>query len=224
MNRTSRCIAAGVLAAVLSLQLLAGAAQERIPVHFTVFALRPFEHVVFLPSADVEPLPLKFYPTARSPEVAYVGEMPVSFSDESGETVAFASIPPEIAKALLIFVPSGRQYPKYEIHVLDDGALRHRPGGVAFVNLSGLQLVGKLGSHAIALGPGLSSTLKITSAAELLLESQVGSRRFRSYSQSIELAPGERALLILFPPYYRASLEVQARLLIDEPPVESLPK
>jgi hypothetical protein len=33
----------------------------------------------------------------------------------------------------------------------------------------------------------------------------------------VPLGPRQRALLILFPPFYAGSLEVQSRLLIDEP-------
>ena len=34
---------------------------------------------------------------------------------------------------------------------------------------------------------------------------------------TVELRRGERALLVLLPPFYRGSAEVQSRLLIDSP-------
>ena len=40
----------------------------------------------------------------------------------------------------------------------------------------------------------------------------------------VALERNERALLILFPPFYKGSLEVQSRLLVDQPPGTAAPK
>lgn len=222
MSRISRFLA-GIMSVLPGFGPLFAAEKETPAVHFTVFALRPVEPMVFQPEVDAQPQPLKFYPTARSPEYTYTGEMPLLFTDaRSGEVVASAAIPASIAKAVLIFaaLPSNhsRSGPRYQIHVLDDGPLRHGRSGLSFVNLSGLDFDGRLGSRRITLGAGVTPSFQISGNTELLLETTRAGRRYRSYSQSIALASGERALLVLFPPYYTGSLEVQARLLIDEPP------
>jgi hypothetical protein len=61
--------------------------------------------------------------------------------------------------------------------------------------------------------------MKVGNSVKLVLEALFKNRRYRSYTDTVSLGPGERALLILFPPFYPGSLEVQGRLLVDEPPV-----
>ena len=42
-------------------------------------------------------------------------------------------------------------------------------------------------------------------------------RTYQSYACTATLGRNERALLILFPPFYAGALEVQSRLLLDKP-------
>jgi hypothetical protein len=107
---------------------------------------------------------------------------------------------------------------KYQVAVLDDGAARHGPAGLAVINFSGLELSGVIGRHAVLLKAGLNPTLAVSRGTRINLRTMLKDRTYQSYADLIELAPNQRALLLLFPPYYKGSLEVQSRVLIDEPP------
>lgn len=191
-------------------------------VRFTVFAAKPIADLTFVARPNEPPQKLVFYPTARSIRHEFRGRMPLRFvSAPSGQVVAEATIPAEIRDALLLFTPiepapaSGL---RYQVAVLDDGAARHGPRGLAVINLSGLSLSGVIGPNAVILKPGLNPTVPVGASTKITLRTAVKERTYQSYADSVELGRNERALLILFPPYYKGSLEVQSRLLIDEPP------
>lgn len=196
-------------------------------VRFTVFSARPIADVSFVPSANGAAQKLVFYPTARSPRYEYRGMAPIRFTEAaSGRVVAEASIPPDVRDALLLFVPiepAPATGLRYQISVLDDGAARHGPGGLAIINLSGLPLSGTVGPHAVILKAGLNPTLAVGNSAKIVLRTALKNRTYQSYADAVEMDRSQRALLILFPPYYRGSLEVQSRMLLDEPPVAPRP-
>jgi hypothetical protein len=205
------------------------AAQQAV--RFTVFSSRPVTDVAFTARPTVGPQKLAFYPTARSPRYEFRGAMPLRFLDATTNAViAEATVPPEIHDALLLFMPvaapaadkSGKTL-RYQVAVLDDGALRHGPGGLSVINLSGLELSGNIGKHAVILQPGLNPTLSVSRTTKIALRAAFKGKTYQSYADSVELGTKERALLILFPPYYKGSLEAQSRLLIDEPPPVPLP-
>lgn len=194
-------------------------------VRFTVFSARPIADVAYAARAGAAPQKVTFYPTARSPRYEYRGGMPLRFVDPtSGEVVAEVIIPPEIREALLLFsVASGEAAGKsgklrYQVAVLDDSAARHSAGGLAIINLSGLELSGTLGKEAVTLRAGLNPTVAIGRAAKVSLRTSVKGRSYPAYANTVQLAPRERALLILFPPYAKGSVEVQTRLLVDTLP------
>jgi hypothetical protein len=164
-----------------------------------------------------------FYPTARSPLYEYRGPMPLLFLDPAtGAVVAEAKIPPEIARPLLLFTPvetpAGKSGLRYRIAVLDDGAARHGPGGLAIVNLSGLALAGTVGKEKITLRAGLNPTLAVGRTTAVALRTVFKERSYQAYAGTVKLARDERALLLLLPPFYQGSLEVQSRLLVDAVP------
>jgi len=191
-------------------------------VRFTVFSARPVQNVAFVPRPNVAPTKVTFYPTARSHRHEFRGAMPLRFVDvATGQVVAEATIPPGIGDALLLFMaiePAPASGLKYQVAVLDDAAARHGPAGLAVINLSGLELSGVLGRHAVILKAGLNPTLEVSRSTRINLRTMLKDRTYQSYADQVELARNERALLILFPPYYKGSLEVQSRVLIDEPP------
>ncbi len=192
-------------------------------VRFTVFSAKPVTDLAFVPQANAPAQALKFYPTARSPRYEYRGVMPLRFVDAvSGAIVAEATLPLEMRDALLLFSPVAGT-PKtgalrYQVAVLDDSALRHGPGGLAVINLSGLSLTGTVGNQAVTLTPGLNPTLAVGRSAKIALRTTFKNRSYQAYADTVQLTAKQRALLILFPPFYQGSLEVQSRLLIDEPP------
>lgn len=213
--------AAWLVAIVAGLLCGARPALAQTPtIRFTVFSPQRVSDVVFAPRPGAEPQPLQFHASGRSPRYEYRGALPLKFAAAgTGAVVAEAAIPPNITDALLLFLPSadsgGR---RFQIAVLDDAAARHGPGGLAIVNLSGLALGGTVNKESIALQPGLNPTLAIGSAAKITLHASVKGKTFRAYADTVQLGRNQRALLVLFPPAYRGSHEVQARLLIDQPP------
>jgi hypothetical protein len=193
-------------------------------VRFTVFSAQPIKDVAFAPRAKAAPVTLVFQPTARSARYEYRGAMPLRFVDATtGTPVAEATIPPGMQNALLLFSPlaAGKDAGgglRYQISVLDDGAGRHGAGGLAIINLSGLALSGTINKQAITLKPGLNPTMSVGRAANVKFTTTFKQRTYQSYAGTIALGRNERALLILFPPFYAGSLEVQSRVLVDQPP------
>jgi len=192
-------------------------------VRFTVFASKPMADVAFVARANAAPEKLKFYPTARSPRYEFRGAMPLRFVDATtGAVVAEANIPPTIRDALLLFTPVEGEMKagglRFQIAVLDDSAARHASGGLAIINLSGLTLSGTVGSEKVTLKGGLNPTMPISKSAKVTLSTVFKNRTYQSYASTVTLGRNERALLILFPPFYKGALEVQSRLLLDQPP------
>lgn len=194
-------------------------------VRFTVFAAKPVTDVAFVPRPGAAPQALGFRPTARSARYEYRGAMPLRFVDAAtGEIVAEATIPTGVQDALLLFnavnPPAGASEPglRYQVFVVDDGAARHGPAGLAILNFSGLALTGTVNNQAVALRPGLNPPVTVGRSAKIVLNSVFKNRTYQSYAGTAPLGVGERALLVLFPPYYPGSREVQWRLLIDRPP------
>lgn len=193
---------------------------------FTVFSARPVEGVAFAPNARAAAQKLVFYPTARSPRYEFRGAMPLRFTDASGAVVAEATVPPEMHDVLLLFSamePTPSTGLRYQVAVLDDGAARHGPSGLAIINLSGLALAGTVGTGEVTLKSGLNPTMQVSRTAKIALRTAFKGRSYQSYAGTLEMKAGERALLILFPPFYKGSLEVQSRLLVDEPPTPPTP-
>lgn len=192
-------------------------------VHFTVFSPRPVTDVAYVPRANAAPQPVKFQPTARSVRYEYRGAMPLRFLDpDTREVVAEATIPAGLQDALLLFSPlpagagAGGKL-RYQVAVLDDGTARHGPGGLAVINLSGLSLSGTVNSQKVELRAGLNPTLAVGQSAKIRLTTVFKQKTYQSYAGTVTLGRNERALLILFPPFYEGALEVQSRLLVDRP-------
>lgn len=191
---------------------------------FTVFSSTPLKGLAYAPRAGAATQTVVFYPTARSPKYEYRGAMPLRFIEAAtGTVVAEATIPPDIRDALLLFSPvqspggGAKTTLRYHVAVLDDGAQRAPAGGLSIINLSGLALSGTVGRENVTLRAGLNPPLAIGKSADVTLRTVFKERSFRSYAGMVALGRNQRALLILFPPFYKGSLEVQSRLLIDQP-------
>jgi len=190
-------------------------------VRFTVFSSQVVSGLTYTPRSDQLPTSLVLYPTARSPRYEYLGAMPLHFTDATTHSiVAEATVPPAIANALVLLIPidpapaSGLRYQTY---VLDDTIARQSVGSLAIINFSGMELAGSLGGQPLTLTPGLNSAAAIGRSASLVLRTTIKNRTYQVYAGNVELAKNERALLLLLPPFYRGSFEVQSRLLIDAP-------
>jgi hypothetical protein len=149
---------------------------------FTVFSPQPVRDVAFVPRPKAVPQKLVFQPTARSSRYEYRGALPLRFTDAAtGALVAEASIPAGIQNALLLFSPlerdkGGAAGLRYRIAVLDDGAGRHGPGGLAIINLSGLALSGSVNRQRVTLKPGLNPTLAVGRTATITLSTVYNQR------------------------------------------------
>lgn len=200
-------------------------------VRFTVFSAKPVTDLACALRPGGAAQKLVFYPTARSPRYEFRGAMPLRFLDAATNAViAEATVPPEIQDALLLFMPVENPAPdkagrtlRYQVAVLDDGALRHGARGLSVINLSGLELSGTIGQHAVVLKAGLNPTLNVGKSTKIALRALFKGKTYQSHTDSVELGTNDRALLILFPPYYKGSLEAQSRLLIDQPPAPPVP-
>ena len=220
--RFSRALLGALFSTLLTTLNAQPAAPEQL-VRFTVFAAKPIEGLAFSPRAKAAPQKIVFYPTARSPRYEFRGAMPVRFVDAaSGKVVAEVAVPPEMRDVLLLFSPTpetakGTGTLRYQVAVLDDGAARLAAGHLAILNLSGLTLGGSVGEEKVALKSGLNPPLALSRATKIVLRTTFKNRSYQSYAGSVQLTRNQRALLILFPPFYAGSLEVQSRLLLDEP-------
>jgi hypothetical protein len=193
------------------------AADERT-LHFRVFSAEPMQSVTYLPATNGKETPLVFFPSARSPRYDYRGGMPIRFRSDSVE-IAAVNVPPQIEDALLIFdaIPSAATGPRYRVYVHDDAAARHAAFELSVINFSGLRLSGVIGGREVHLDEGLNPSIAIGRTTDVLLRTIFKGRSVQACARRIELSGRERALMILFPPYYPGSLEVQSRVLVDEP-------
>jgi hypothetical protein len=190
-------------------------------VRFTVFSPRAVNGLTFTSRPGQAPKHLVLYPTARSPRYDYLGSMPLRITDAQTNTVvAEATVPREITSALLLLVPlepAPAAGLRYQTYVLDDTAARQPAGTLAIINFSGLELAGTIDGKPLALTAGLNAATPLVRSAALTLRATVKNRTYQAYAGNVELGKNERALLLLLPPFYRGSLEVQSRLLIDAP-------
>jgi hypothetical protein len=201
--------------------LIAVAARAaEMAVSFTVFAPRTITDVAFEPRIGVPAQKLVFQPTARSVRYDYRGPAPLRFTDGSGAVVAEAAIPPEIREPLLLFSPiepAPVAGVRYRIAILDDSVNRHGASGLVILNFSGLSLTGMIADQPVALLEGLNPVVSIGRGAAIELRTAFKGKSYRAYADRLRLGANERALLVLFPPFQKGGLEVQPRLLIDNP-------
>ena len=209
---------------VFALASQAARAQFAAPdqtVRFTVFSARPAAGLTYVARARQAASPLVLYPTARSPRYEYRGAMPLRITDAATKSViAEATVPPEITEALLLLVPiepAPATGLRYQTYVLDDSAIRQASGTLSILNLSSFTLAGTVGDRATSLATGLNPAVPIARPTAVILRTTVKNRSLQAYAGTVELRRGERALLVLLPPFYRGSAEVQSRLLIDRP-------
>jgi len=188
---------------------------------FTVFATAPVLDLAYRPKYDADLCPLVGYPTARSSPYSYIGPASLSLANPvTGARVLGVNIPADVGRALLIL--HREDYPKnqhaeWRAWVLDDSEARHTPGQVRIVNHSGLRLSGNVGgTQRTVESDGVEFTVTGRKVS-IDLRTRYQERSYSSYRDTIILGLGERALVILLPPYHRGSLEVQSRVLIDGP-------
>lgn len=163
-------------------------------------------------------VPLQFYPTERSPRYQYRGPLPLEFVNaKTGQIVATVSPPLEMKHPLFIFSPrSGSD--RFDVFVIDDSAAGMGPKGLTILNFSNMEHTGSVGKTNITVGKGLNPAIPMDGSARIQLRTQFQGRSFPSFLDNLSFKPGQRVLLVLLPPFYKGALDVQARVLVDEPP------
>jgi hypothetical protein len=196
-------------------------------VRFSVFAAEPIEGLGYASPTGADAQPLRFYPTARSPTLEHRGRQPLRLVHlATARNVATVAIPEEIRQALLLVSPgsAGPGTASYRVTVIDDGPGQRGAGQIQVLDLSGLNLVGELNGGRLDLATGLNPAVTAGRTARLVLRVEFRGRSYLSWHDTIELGPTGRALVILFPPFLPGSLEVQTRVLRDEPPPAAVPE
>lgn len=216
----------------LALFVVAGAAaqgaRDLVTLRFAVFGPSEIRELSFQPQPGAPAVALVPSPTARSPRYSYRGGPSIRFSGtQDGKVVAQAVIPTGLSDVLLLFLPRAevaKAGPAYEVVVLDDSVGALGVGALAIVNLSGLPLSGTLGNQALTLRDGWNAAGSVSRGARIVLSTKVNGREFVAYEGGLSLRPGERALLILQPPFYAGSPQVRATLLVDQPSTSRKPR
>ena len=190
--------------------------------NFTVFSAQPIDDLTYLPQPGATPVPLAFYPTARSPRYSYSGPARLRlFHSRTGATAAEINVPPEIRTVMLILSAKGHGSGDgwdYDVIVVDDGALSHAPGTLLILNFSGLTLSGSINRQSLTLLSGFNAPIRVGQVAAINLRTPFKARTYQAYAETIALEESGRALLLLLPPYHQGSLEVQSRVLLDAVP------
>lgn len=200
-------------------------AQPAVPLErqldFTVFSAQPIDDLTYLPRPDATPVPLVFYPTARSLRYSYSGPATLRFYHaRTGAIAVEIDVPPEIRTALLILSARGHATDAalhYEATVVNDDALSHAPGSLLILNFSGLTLSGSINRQPMTLLNGINAPIRVGRDAAINLRTPFKARTYQAYAETIALEESGRALLLLLPPYRQGSLEVQSRVLVDSP-------
>jgi len=189
-----------------------------VSLRFTVFSPRPPGEAAYVPAPGQAPTRLRFHPLARSPRYEYRGPAPLRFiAPRDRALLAEAEILAGLTSALIILLPDEKAAGRWRTIVLDEGEARFRAGQLVLVNLSGLELEGTLNERALKLVPGPNAALALPRTSQLVLRTSARGATYQALTTELNLAEGERALLLLLPPLRPGTFVVQHRLLLDRP-------
>ena len=193
-------------------------ASPAVTLRFTVFSPRPLGEAAYVAAPGQAPTRLRFYPLARSPRYDYRGPAPLRFiAPRDRALLAEAEIPAGVAHALIVLLPEEKADGPWRTIVLDDGEMRFRAGQLVLVNLSGLELEGTLNERPLKPQPGPNSALPVPRTSQLVLRTVSRGASYQALATDLNLAEGERALLLILPPLRAGTFAVQHRLLVDRP-------
>lgn len=202
--------------------LFAGVPAATEPLRFTVWAFAVPPPLALAPGdTGAAPVPLQFHPSTRSPVYEWAGADVLRFVElETGRVVAEARVPAELKRVLLIFAPmrDAASRLRYQVLVMDDSERGLPKHSLCVLNCSGWALRGSAAGQSREFSPGLSAAIPAGGAVQVQLSAHVRGRWWQSHASQFELGPSQRALLVVLPPYYPGSPEVQVRRLVDELP------
>lgn len=203
-----------------AIAVVAQVPEPQLALDFTVFSSDRIVDLGYLKPARVgsTTVPVQFFPTERSPRYQYRGPVPLEFVNvKTGQVVASVTPPLEMTHPLFIFSSrSGGE--KFDIFVVDDSSAGMGPKGVTILNFSNMEHTGKLGKTSISVAKGLNPTIPLDGSSRIQLQTVFKGRPFASLDDNLGVTRGQRALLFLLPPFNKGALDVQYRILIDEPP------
>ena len=198
--------------------LRAASPAAAVNLRFTVFSPRPPGEAAYVPAPGQAPTRLRFHPLARSPRYEYSGPAPLRFiAPRDRALLAEAEIPASPTSALIILLPDEKAAGRWRTIVLDEGEARFRAGQLVLVNLSGLELEGTLNERPLKPVPGPNPALAVPRTSQLVLRTSARGATYQALTTELNLAEGERALLLLLPPLRLGTFVVQHRLLVDRP-------
>lgn len=150
-------------------------------------------------------------------------EEPVPVSDEFPDGIqrhlsASAEIPEGWTDVLLLFFPAesiSKNMNRYHIYPLDNSESALPLGHLMFFNASGKEMQGVVGSRKIKLNHGPSTAFHLKQKTKIGLAAQTPKGYVQSYMDEIRVDDNQRARLILLPPFFAKSVEVQHRLLYE---------
>lgn len=193
-------------------------ASPAVTLRFAVFSPRPLGEAAYVAAPGQAPTRLRFYPLARSPRYDYRGPAPLRFiAPRDRALLAEAEIPAGVAHALIVILPDEKAAGRWRTIVLDDGEMRFHAGQLVLVNLSGLELEGALNERPLKPQPGPNPALPVPRTSQLVLRTVSRGASYQALGTDLNLAEGERALLLLLPPLRAGTFAVQHRLLVDRP-------
>lgn len=207
-------------------------------INFSVYAAKmPTEPIHFLTKPLGNAQTVTLYSAQRSPDYRWTGSGPIQLFSESriadmveGEVsrriVAEVLVPDDMIQVLIILFPNpafttNESAPAYLAYVFNDSPENLPAGRMVFLNASGMEFVGKINNSVVTVQRGLNPPLQVGSAVKIDLRVKYRERYYQSYSSTLRLPENERMMLLILPPYYEGSLEVQARVLSSAAPVES---
>jgi hypothetical protein len=224
----------GLMVLTLARPLRAAAGEPPRQLQFTIFATGRLPDLVYQIAARPVPrfAPVMLFPSSRSPVYHYEGWDDLClFEAGSRRLLARAEVPRSISRALLIVAPwpqAPPAGPSHRVYVFDDSTTHLPPGTLGILNMSGFRLAGAWGAQPLDLEQGYRGPFPCHETVAVQLAVTVRSRRYQAFADRLSAGAGQRGILILLPPYRRGSVEIQYRLLLEEPqsaePVKSPPR
>lgn len=220
--------------------------REAVSVAFTVFAPRAVAGLAYLPKANAAATPtrLKFYHSYRSPVYRYEGPAELCFYDEAEltqalraasekgafgdmrlpEPVACCVIPEGAREVFLLFMPSGTGR-RHDIVVVEENETRLPPGHAVLINVSGLDLVGRINGKTTPIPVGAGDPVPAKNGVVSLAVARTEPKYRRLVvADRWDLGSRQRDRVIIFPPSRPTALLPEIVRVSDLLPERSEPR
>lgn len=126
--------------------------------------------------------------------------------------------PCNVPLLLLITADNDRTHDAINAYAIDDSQHNSSPGSIRLVNITGIDVFGKIGTALIALQHGgISQAYNQASRqpVDISVAAKGNNRYHLLYKNNIRITSGSRGLLILTPPIREGSIRIGGHLLLD---------